>query len=104
MSTRLATNFSLEELCRTLAAGTSRSLPRVARVPRVQRVEDVLRWLWPHLTADCPDASASVLALLRHALRRARLAADRRWVYLACACAQRLLDQAAWLPAASRRC
>jgi hypothetical protein len=124
---------AFETLCRTIAAapGTGLPFPKTAGLPpHLERLEDVLALLWPHLramdphcagTADqdggasMPSCTAVVFALMRYAIRfagreRGPPKSDetlRRFNYFACACALRLLHESgaecAWVSKAGAR-
>ena len=54
-------NDAFEELCRTIASAPhcGRAFPRSARAlsPRMERLEDVVAWLWPHFRAVDPQCA-----------------------------------------------
>ena len=96
----------------------------------MQRVEHVLAQLWPHCRAmdphcagvasgeddqaGLPSCTAIVFAIMRHAIRFStfvqtmRAGTSQRFLYLSCACAQRILHEVngtacGWLAAARAR-
>jgi hypothetical protein len=125
---------AFEAVCRTVAAapGTGCDYPKTSGAPPyTKRLEDALGLLWPQCRAmdphcvgvasdvgdghgGLPSCTAIVFAIMRHAVRLCtfvqtkRAGTLRRFLYLSCACAQRLLHEAngtacGWLAAARAR-